>query len=149
MEAVFALEVPAVETRERLVGFVDEIVWCYAIGGKSRRGFGRKHDTILWYAKDAARYTFRPSESDRLPYMAPGLVGAEKAARGQLCCGSLGVRSTESFQPLMATLPALVSTLKTRASSPRDFFNSSANSRRMSLWRRGSPGSAAPKRLEP
>lgn len=38
---------------DRLFGrdlFVNEIVWCYAVGGKSRRGFGRKHDTILWYA---------------------------------------------------------------------------------------------------
>ncbi len=31
--------------------FINEIVWCYAVGGKSRRGFGRKHDTILWYAR--------------------------------------------------------------------------------------------------
>src|ERR1700731_1046073 len=53
---------------------------------------------------------------------------------------SSGVRSTESFQPSMATLPALVSTLKTKASSPRVFFNSSANSRRMSLWRGGGAG---------
>ena len=39
---------------DRLFGrdrFVNEIVWCYAVGGKSRRGFGRKHDTILWYAR--------------------------------------------------------------------------------------------------
>ena len=39
---------------DRLFGrarFVNEIAWCYAVGGKSRRGFGRKHDTILWYAK--------------------------------------------------------------------------------------------------
>lgn len=31
--------------------FVNEIVWCYSVGGKGRRGFGRKHDTILWYAR--------------------------------------------------------------------------------------------------
>src|SRR5215470_1609321 len=31
--------------------FVNEIVWCYAVGGKSRRSFGKKHDTILWYAR--------------------------------------------------------------------------------------------------
>ena len=40
---------------DRLFGrdrFVNELVWCYAVGGKSRRGFGRKHDTILWYARD-------------------------------------------------------------------------------------------------
>ncbi len=39
---------------DRLFGrdlFVNELIWCYAVGGKSRRGFGRKHDTILWYAK--------------------------------------------------------------------------------------------------
>jgi DNA modification methylase len=39
---------------DRLFGrdcFVNEIVWCYAVGGKSRRGFGRKHDTILWYGR--------------------------------------------------------------------------------------------------
>jgi DNA modification methylase len=37
--------------RDRLV---NEIVWCYAVGGKSRRGFGKKHDTILWYARGPA-----------------------------------------------------------------------------------------------
>lgn len=39
---------------DRLFGrarFVNEVAWCYAVGGKSRRGFGRKHDTILWYAR--------------------------------------------------------------------------------------------------
>src|SRR5213078_4174246 len=39
---------------DRLFGrtrFVNELIWCYAVGGKSRRGFGRKHDTILWYAR--------------------------------------------------------------------------------------------------
>lgn len=46
---------------DRLFGiehFVNELVWCYSVGGKSRRGFGRKHDTILWYArsKDWAFY---------------------------------------------------------------------------------------------
>jgi len=39
---------------DRLFGrerFVNELVWCYSVGGKGRRGFGRKHDTILWYAR--------------------------------------------------------------------------------------------------
>jgi DNA modification methylase len=47
---------------DRLFGrarFVNEIVWCYAVGGKSRRGFGRKHDTILWYARGDA-WAFYP-----------------------------------------------------------------------------------------
>jgi len=71
---------------DRLFGrdrFVNEIAWCYAVGGKSRRGFGRKHDTILWYAKDPSQYCFDTDAIDRIPYMAPGLVGAAKAARGK------------------------------------------------------------------
>ena len=42
-----------------------------------------KHDNLLWYAKDPKRYTFHFEEMDRIPYMAPGLVGKEKAARGK------------------------------------------------------------------
>ena len=64
--------------------FLNEIIWAYDYGGRSKTRWAQKHDTILWYAKDAGRYTFRPSESDRLPYMAPGLVTAEKRARGKL-----------------------------------------------------------------
>jgi site-specific DNA-methyltransferase (adenine-specific) len=64
--------------------FMNEIVWAYDYGGRSRTKWAQKHDTILWYARDPARYTFRPSESDRLPYMAPGLVTPEKRARGKL-----------------------------------------------------------------
>jgi site-specific DNA-methyltransferase (adenine-specific) len=64
--------------------FLNEIIWAYDYGGRSKTRWAQKHDTILWYAKDAARYTFRPSESDRLPYMAPGLVTPEKRARGKL-----------------------------------------------------------------
>jgi DNA modification methylase len=53
---------------DRLFGrdkFVNEIVWCYAVGGKSRRGFGRKHDTILWYAR-GPDWAFYP-EAVRVP----------------------------------------------------------------------------------
>ncbi len=53
---------------DRLFGrdrFVNEIVWCYAVGGKSRRGFGRKHDTILWYAR-SPRWAFYP-DAIRVP----------------------------------------------------------------------------------
>jgi site-specific DNA-methyltransferase (adenine-specific) len=64
--------------------FMNEIIWAYDYGARSTRKWASKHDTILWYAKDPARYTYRPSESDRLPYMAPGLVTAEKRARGKL-----------------------------------------------------------------
>ncbi len=63
--------------------FVNEIVWAYDYGGRPKRRWPAKHDTIFWYAKDPARYTFNASEIDRIPYMAPKLVGAEKAARGK------------------------------------------------------------------
>ena len=63
--------------------FMNEIIWAYDYGGRSRRKWPAKHDTILWYAKDPENYTFNYEEMDRIPYMAPGLVGAEKAARGK------------------------------------------------------------------
>ena len=62
--------------------FLNEIVWAYDYGGRPRDRWPRKHDTILWYAK-GDRWTFNRDDIDRLPYMAPGLVGPEKAARGQ------------------------------------------------------------------
>jgi site-specific DNA-methyltransferase (adenine-specific) len=64
--------------------FMNEIIWAYDYGGRSKTKWAQKHDTILWYAKNPARYTFLQSESDRLPYMAPGLVTPEKRARGKL-----------------------------------------------------------------
>ncbi|MGZ4270803.1 MAG: DNA-methyltransferase [Solirubrobacteraceae bacterium] len=64
--------------------FLNEIVWAYDFGGRSRRRWPAKHDTILVYVKDPERYLFDAEAVDREPYMAPGLVGAEKAARGKL-----------------------------------------------------------------
>ncbi len=63
--------------------FLNEIIWAYDYGGRSRKRWPAKHDTILWYARDPGDYTFRYEEIDRIPYMAPGLVGREKAARGK------------------------------------------------------------------
>ncbi len=63
--------------------FVNEIIWAYDYGGRSRKKWSAKHDTILWYAKDPKRYTYRYDDIDRIPYMAPGLVTKEKAARGK------------------------------------------------------------------
>jgi site-specific DNA-methyltransferase (adenine-specific) len=63
--------------------FLNEIIWAYDYGGRARDRWPRKHDTILWYARgDAWRY--ERDEIDRIPYLAPGLVGPEKAARGKL-----------------------------------------------------------------
>jgi site-specific DNA-methyltransferase (adenine-specific) len=63
--------------------FMNEIVWAYDYGARSRRRWSPKHDTIFWYARDPRRYTFDFDAMDRIPYMAPGLVGEEKAARGK------------------------------------------------------------------
>ena len=64
--------------------FLNEIVWAYDYGARARRRWPAKHDTILVYVKDPERYLFVAEAVDREPYMAPGLVTAEKAARGKL-----------------------------------------------------------------
>ncbi len=63
--------------------FVNEIVWAYDYGGRPRTRWPAKHDVIYWYARDPRRYVFRYDEIDRIPYMAPALVGPRKAARGK------------------------------------------------------------------
>ena len=63
--------------------FINEIIWAYDYGGRPKTRWPAKHDNILWYAKDPDNYTFNYDAIDRIPYMAPGLVGPEKAARGK------------------------------------------------------------------
>ncbi len=64
--------------------FLNEIIWAYDYGARTKRRWPAKHDTILVYVKDPAAYFFDSAEVDREPYMAPGLVTPEKAARGKL-----------------------------------------------------------------
>jgi site-specific DNA-methyltransferase (adenine-specific) len=64
--------------------FLNEIIWSYDYGGKSKRRWPSKHDTILVYVKDPASYYFDSESVDREPYMAPGLVTPEKVERGKL-----------------------------------------------------------------
>jgi site-specific DNA-methyltransferase (adenine-specific) len=64
--------------------FLNEIIWAYDYGARPRRRWPAKHDTILVYVKDPRRYHFDAEAVEREPYMAPGLVTAEKAARGKL-----------------------------------------------------------------
>jgi site-specific DNA-methyltransferase (adenine-specific) len=64
--------------------FLNELIWAYDYGARAKRRWPAKHDTILVYVKDAARYYFDSEAVDREPYMAPGLVSAEKVARGKL-----------------------------------------------------------------
>jgi site-specific DNA-methyltransferase (adenine-specific) len=63
--------------------FLNEVVWAYDYGGRTRRRWPPKHDTILVFVKDPRQYYFDPDGAERIPYMAPGLVGPEKAARGK------------------------------------------------------------------
>ena len=64
--------------------FLNEIVWAYDYGARPKRRWPAKHDTILVYVKDPDRYWFDAEAVEREPYMAPGLVTPEKAARGKL-----------------------------------------------------------------
>ena len=63
--------------------FINEIIWAYDYGARSRSRWSAKHDNLLWYARDPAHYTFNYDAIDRIPYMAPTLVTPEKAARGK------------------------------------------------------------------
>ena len=63
--------------------FLNEIIWAYDYGARQKSIWPTKHDTILWYAKNPRDYTFNYDEMDRIPYMAPGLVSKEKAAKGK------------------------------------------------------------------
>lgn len=63
--------------------FLNEIVWAYDYGARTKKKWPAKHDNVLWYAKDPERYTFEFDAIDRIPYLAPGLVGPEKAKRGK------------------------------------------------------------------
>lgn len=67
--------------RER---FLNELIWAYDYGAKTRKRWPTKHDTILVYVKNPQRYWFDSDAVDREPYMAPGLVTPEKAERGKL-----------------------------------------------------------------
>lgn len=64
--------------------FLNEIIWAYDYGGKAKSRWPAKHDTILVYVKDPAKYYFNSDAVDREPYMAPGLVTPEKVAKGKL-----------------------------------------------------------------
>jgi site-specific DNA-methyltransferase (adenine-specific) len=63
--------------------FLNELIWAYDYGAKPRRRWPQKHDTILVYVRDPARYLFDADAVDREPYMAPGLVTPEQRERGK------------------------------------------------------------------
>jgi site-specific DNA-methyltransferase (adenine-specific) len=63
--------------------FLNELIWAYDFGAKPRRRWPAKHDTILVYVRTPGAHHFDPDAVEREPYMAPGLVGPEKARRGK------------------------------------------------------------------
>jgi site-specific DNA-methyltransferase (adenine-specific) len=64
--------------------FLNEVIWAYDYGGRARDRWPAKHDTILVYVKQMGAHLFDQDQVERVPYLAPGLVGPEKAARGKL-----------------------------------------------------------------
>jgi len=64
--------------------FINEIIWAYDYGARPKRHWPAKHDNILFYVKDPKNYVFNADQIGRIPYMAPGLVGPERAKRGKL-----------------------------------------------------------------
>ena len=69
---------------------INEIIWAYDFGGRSKTRWPAKHDNILCYAQNTRQYTFNCAPLERIPYMAPGLVGKDKAARGKFPTDTLG-----------------------------------------------------------
>jgi site-specific DNA-methyltransferase (adenine-specific) len=64
--------------------FLNELIWAYDFGGRARDRWPAKHDTILVYVRTPGAHFFDQDAVERIPYLAPGLVGPEKAARGKL-----------------------------------------------------------------
>src|SRR5664280_601444 len=64
--------------------FLNEVIWAYDYGARTKRRWPAKHDNVLVYVKDPKGYFFDAEAVERIPYMAPGLVGPVKAARGKL-----------------------------------------------------------------
>ena len=76
MSAYLRLMLDALFGREH---FRNEIIWAYRTGGAGKRGFARKHDTILFYSKSAS-YTFHP-QIERVRY-GKRFFGAQKDEHG-------------------------------------------------------------------
>lgn len=63
--------------------FLNEVIWAYDYGARTKSRWPAKHDNILVYVKNPEDYVFNYDALDRIPYLAPELVGPEKAARGK------------------------------------------------------------------
>jgi len=72
--------------------FVNHLVWSYGLGGSSPRRFARKHDDILFYCLDPARYFFAPP---RVTATSNRLKGGTKKATDVLDIPSLNNMASE------------------------------------------------------
>ena len=71
---------------DKLLGrnrYIQQLIWAFDFGGRSKKKWAVKHNVILWYAMNPKKYIFNYSDMDRIPYLAPGLCGKEKAERGK------------------------------------------------------------------
>ena len=55
LDKIFGVNNPASSN----TNFVNEIIWCYAGGGISKRWLPKKHDAILWYVKNEKEYLYK------------------------------------------------------------------------------------------
>jgi len=111
--------------------FLNEIIWAYDFGGRSKRRWPAKHDNILLYVKDPKSYTFNREAVDRIPYMAPGLVGKKKAERGKFPTDTwwhtiVGTNSKEKTgyptQKPVGVLKRIISASSNPGDTVMDFF---------------------------
>ena len=83
--------------------FLNEIIWAYDYGARTRKKWPPKHDTIFLYVKDPGQYYFNYDAIERIPYMAPGLVGPERqpaAKRPRIPGGTPSYRPTGARKPV-------------------------------------------------
>jgi len=111
--------------------FLNEIIWAYDFGGRAKDRWPAKHDNILFYVKDPGNYTFNRENIDRIPYMAPGLVGKEKAEKGKLPTDTwwhtiVGTNSKEKTgyptQKPIGLLKRIITASSSAGDSVLDFF---------------------------
>ena len=114
--------------------FINEIIWAYDFGGRSKDKWPAKHDNILFYAKNPDKYTFNREAVDRIPYMAPGLVGKEKEARGKFPTDTwwhtiVGTNSKEKTgyptQKPVGVLKRIIAVSSNEGDTVLDFFGGS------------------------
>ena len=68
LDKIFGVKNPAGSN----TNFINEIVWCYRSGGASKKHWSRKHDTILFYAKDKNKYKEKfEIKRDQKSYLQP------------------------------------------------------------------------------